>query len=164
MILAFNLTYYQFSLVVFNVLLQVLAVAVTYGEPRCHPFLAEKTARTCHVRFVSGCCVFELITRGQCPHVRLFRMVGIQYTHFQAANAFYVNMLTFLIAQGLTSVGFLPGARLIWQVRRPGRSHIARRLHKLGYRPLGAVTSRVIGSGGGYPAGLSGPGPGVHTV
>ena len=72
-------------------------------------------------------------------------------------------ILTITVGQGLMRVGFSPGARLIWQVRRPGRSHIARRLHTLGYRPLRRSQGRVIGSGGGS-GGAIGSGPGVHTV
>ena len=97
MILALHYTYYKFSSVVFNVLLQILAVAVTYGEPRCHPFLAEKTARTCHVRMAGKITDSALLMGGSCPHVRFFRIVGIQYTRFWA------GILIFTICQRLLS-------------------------------------------------------------
>ncbi len=120
----------------------------------------EKNDRTRFLHLMSGCCVFELIMRVKCPVCPVFRIAGIQYTHFQAPNALYVNILTFLIAQGLTSVMFSLAGAQVWTGCIHNWAHGARRLNTWSDRLLGrSYQARYIGTGG-TPGGPAGAGVG----
>ena len=139
--------------------MQILAVAVTYGEPRCHPFLAKKTDRTWHVRLAGKMSDSVLLMGGSCPHVRFFRIAGIQYTHFWSVIRIFTICQRSRRAKDLRALvfrsarivfGWLVGlvAHKSFDVAAPGR-----------IGPGAGPRGRDIGTWGG-PGGAAGPGVG----
>ena len=98
----------QANLKVFGCIVTTFVTSMIYNRCRSACFLAKKTDRTCHVRLPGKMSDSALLMGGSCPHVRFFRMAGIQYTRFWAGILIFTICQRLLSQLDLRAFGFRP--------------------------------------------------------